>query len=107
MPFAELYQQIDDLSAEIATLTKKDEFEHVDAKLSLRLELLKTLTKQVRETNSEALESKLQAFLRKIQAQDNIQVELLLKERAKSLADGQKQSKKKKAVNTYQKVSNN
>ncbi|OKY24702.1 MULTISPECIES: hypothetical protein [Thalassotalea] len=107
MSFASLYQQIDDLSAEITALTEKSEFEHVEAKLALRLELLKKVTEQVRQTGNDQDEKTLRTFLLNVQAQDKIQLEILAKERTKSLDDGQKQSKIKKAVNTYQIVSDN
>ncbi|MDO6426447.1 hypothetical protein Q4489_05450 [Thalassotalea sp. 1_MG-2023] len=107
MSFIALYQQIEDLSAEIAMLTDKDEFEHVEEKLAFRLTLLKRLADEVRQAGNEADEVKLHEFLLNVQAQDKVQVDKLVKERAKSLAEGQKQSKTKKAVNTYQIVSDN
>jgi len=105
MPYKALYQQIEDLSAEITMLTDKNQFEQVADKLSLRLNLLKTLSEQVMTLDDGDEQERLRKFLLTCQQNDNQQVEALMHERIKLLADSQKQTRVKQAVNAYKQYS--
>lgn len=101
-----LYQQIDALSAEVITLLAKDDFERVNEKLALRLSLMQGLAEGVLARGDDEEQEQLRQFLLQCQNDDNLQVEQLLEERTKVLADSQKQAKIKQAVNAYQQFSN-
>ncbi|GAA5132079.1 hypothetical protein [Thalassotalea piscium] len=107
MPLGNLYQQIEQLSAEIVTLISEDTFENVSDKLALRLSLMKQLSEAVLLEGDDKAKNELREFLTKCQRDDDQQVEQLLAERTKVLADSQKQSKIKHAVNAYQQFSGN
>ncbi|XQW85817.1 hypothetical protein ACOYR1_03495 [Thalassotalea piscium] len=100
-----LYQQIDDLSAEVVSLIQEDKFDLVDEKLALRLSLMKEVTELVLSEHNETSKEQLRQFLLKCQQADKQQVEHLLQERTKVLETSQKQTKITQAVNAYQQVS--
>lgn len=99
------YQQIDKLSAEVAALIAQDNFELVSEKLAQRLSIMKEVADNVLSQGDVDDKQQLRQFLTKCQTEDNQQVEQLLQERTKVLADSQKQSKIKQAVNAYQQFS--
>ncbi|GHE80986.1 hypothetical protein [Thalassotalea profundi] len=100
-----LYQQIEQLSAEVVALIKEEKLEFVSEKLAQRLSLMKALSENVLSQGNNDSKEKLRQFLLKCQSEDTQQVKLLLEERTKVLADSQKQSKIKQAVNAYQQFS--
>lgn len=99
------YQQIDKLSAEVAALIAQDDFELISEKLAQRLSIMKEVADNVLSQGDVDDKQQLRQFLTKCQTEDNQQVEQLLQERTKVLADSQKQSKIKQAVNAYQQFS--
>ena len=105
MSLTALYQQIDTLSADIASLITQNEFEKISEKLAQRLSLMKQLPPLVVSKNNEQTTEQLKQFLMKCQLEDQRQVEQLLVARSQVLADSKKQSKIKQAVTAYQQFS--
>jgi RNA processing factor Prp31 len=101
-----LYQQINELSAEIKLQTINAEYELSDHTLTQRLALLKELAEQLSTFSRESSEYYTYLeFLQNLKESDDEEITDLLKERVKVIAENAQQKKRTKAVNIYHRVS--
>ena len=99
------FEEIKELTCSIVKHLEQDEFELVNELLDKRLVLLKALDKSLNTTKlDEALTHAYQQFLLDIQQQDNIQLEVLLAEKSKLMAQSLQQKKTKTAISAYTSV---
>jgi len=99
------FEAINQLTCSIVKLLESDDFEKVNGLLEKRLTFLKQLDEVIQlSPTKETLLPTYQLFLQKIQQQDNIQLELLLKEKSKLMAESLKQKKTKSAISAYNSV---
>ena len=99
------FEEIKELTCSIVKHLEQDEFELVNELLDKRLALLKKLDKLVNTTIlDESLIHSYQQFLLDIQQQDNIQLDALLAEKSKLMAQSLQQKKTKTAITAYTSV---
>ena len=99
------FETINQLTCSIFKLLDSDNFEEVNGLLDQRLTLLKKLDAEIKSSlSNEKLVSAYEIFLKKIQHQDNIQLDVLLKEKSTLMAQSLKQIKTKTAISAYNSV---
>lgn len=99
------FEAINQLTCSIVKLLESESFEEVDGLLDKRLTLLKQLDVAINSSLSkEYLFPAYSTFLKKTQQQDNIQLDMLLKEKSALMAQSIKQKKTKTAISAYNRV---
>ena len=99
------FEAINQLTCSIVKLLESDKFEEVNSLLDKRLASLKLLDEGIKSSSiKEKLLPVYEIFLNKIQQEDNIQLELLMKEKSTLMAQSLKQKKTKTAITAYNSV---